>query len=413
MRFFLLLLLPSFQAHAFLENSFDHAHEATNALASTTITPAKKDCKNNEGETIECEGGEKIQSQVKGIADQQKTFAAISKASDVVGIAAVGATVYGMATAGNQIATMKQAAKVEKVAGYANYAAGATDFTMGAYAYVGQVKKLESLQKKSGSDEKFSDAIEKTKQAAYSHMLMGAGKVAAGYMSMYLSKETKKQVASLASITPGAVGYSQPGVLNASTGYVSPSGASTGTPAPSQVAQTPDSPVKVGSGASQRQSNAVMPEKAIANPKGNEPASAVSSIRGPASSSGIASEEKKRQELEGDQFTGNIPSAATGELNLAGGGGGGHAGAGEAKSNNNDLGNLMAGMFGKKEEGSAATGLDPADIYNNATGENRGNVQGSLQSLQSKDALFTVVHNVHERALMGGRVSSGAEVITH
>lgn len=207
------------------DGSFDTASDASGAAAKQLENLNYGDCQKymnanradangnvigaNEKLFNECneraQNQERYAKQVRGIQSQQQMISVVSKASDVAAVGAVGATIYGELGMKNSshASSYEKAAKIQKKAGQVNYVTGAADFTMGAYAYVAQKNQLESLKNKfsgknvAGEDPRVAaslmNAADAAKKAAYNHMMVGAGKMAAGYASVWLSKRTADQ----------------------------------------------------------------------------------------------------------------------------------------------------------------------------------------------------------------------------
>ncbi len=204
-------------------NSFDDAADANKKAA--------KSC--GHGEL--CEGASKTAGKV---SKEQETMADVSRVSDAVGMAAVGATALNeLRKKQDQQKSLESVAKVHKAAGAANLAAGATDLGLAGYAWLSQKKRLEeeaksieaklnsisspeALTKQFGNNQakkeafiaglktrkdaiekELNAAIDKTTTASIQHAKWGAGKLASGLAATKFAKSATKQADDMKSLS--------------------------------------------------------------------------------------------------------------------------------------------------------------------------------------------------------------------
>lgn len=377
--------------------------------------------------------------QAHSIQKQQQVMSLVSKASDVAAVGAVGAVAYaeiGMKS-GNQASTYSSAANIEQTAGTAAYVTGAADLTMGAYAYVAQKQKLEQMEKElttkkdgvrmnpnSAAASSLTGAVEAAKKAAYSHMMWGAGKMAAGYGMQYIARRSQDQAEKMQSIqddreyaqimqmraaqagqlpaqqvmlgasnTGGALpvynnnnpSFSLPNntaasAMAAKSGpvtYAVPGGGSGGTGA--SAALTPQNARALASAAAGKAGGG----------GGGAPAGGLEGNAAPADDAQKEKTEKSAKEAMGSSF----------EMQLTGGmkaysGSGAPSGGGKDEIPN--LSNLMGAMGGTDPTGAklAGTGLTPAMILQGAQNNGGDDEQGSMAGVSNKSetSLFELNH---------------------
>lgn len=397
-----------------------------------------------------------LAAQAKSIQKQQRVMSLISKASDVAAVGAVGATIYGELgrKKNGQSDTYDSAANIEKKAGMVSYATGAADFSMGAYAYVAQKNRLEHMKQElsasgvssraeSNANAALLNAVEAAKKAAYSHMLWGAGKVAAGYGMMYLAKKSQQQAENLESLDeqkflqqmalqqraaagqlPGATAPTPTPVGSGVVPYyqnnnpvitIPNSGTSTTglAPLPKSVSYN----VAGGGSASGSGSSAPLNPNAARNlasalSAGKADAPAASAGGGTGGGSG-ASAEGEEASKEKNEKAAKEALGSTFEGQLTGGGGlhpfSGGAGGGGAKDEVPNLAALMGGGDGTK---LAGTGLSPTQIFQAAQEGTDGTEQGSMVGVSGKSetSLFDITKAKLTKMFQVGNVGAPKNV---
>jgi hypothetical protein len=439
---------PGFFRNHTWSGSFDRAGDATRAaeleLKVTNIECDEERFKadNAAPELVQQRMNDCLQAQrnaqtyakdAEGIRKMQRTFANVSRASDIAAVGAIGAVGYAQLIKKDesQAATMEGVAKIQETAGYVSYATGAADISMGAYALAAQKSKLEKMNKalskvsKSGfklsqSDSalvsKLKNAAEQTKKAAYSHMAYGAGKVAVGYASMYLADKNRQIAASLGSIDPNmmaAPGISPPTApyvyqgANGSAYYqnnnpelIMPTGSSTAA-GPADT----ESFSGAGAGAS------VMPSQEFRQPASSSGkggglgglGSAMSSGGGAAPSPEAAAEATATEEGK----TG-APAAEVG-LNIGAGGGGSRYGGGGTPASEESA--PSPGVVGGADAKSSGTGVNPNSIYRDAMEGLDDQAQGSMAGVSgSGQTLFQVIKVKYNKMMEVGRLQGPGAV---
>jgi hypothetical protein len=464
---------PDLMREYLWEGSFDKAGDATRAAeqqlksydfncekiadaADAADNPEKKnryiafynDCKQRRDRARTASG------EAAGIRKEQRLMSDISKVSDMAAVTAVGAAIYGELGMknNNQAASFEQAANIQRTAGYADYAAGATDLALGATAYLHQKQKLEQIQKQlssqvttteDGKQKTFdqsesaintalSNAAEQAKQAAYSHMLYGAGKMAAGYASVWASKRTAQQAANLESMdmsqyyppmvptaaTPPAyavVGnnnppayvsnqptFTYPAGMAASTGAAaagSPAGTTNFRAAAAGGAGGSGSSAAPNSAASRSLASAALGSGKGLTASGGGASSGTGASEAPASSPDDAAAEKTKEAV-GPSF----------EMSLTGGirnsfGGSGSGGSG---SDTNSLASLLGNVAGDNKNGG--TNISPAALMQEA-GQSPDGAQGSGPGVSSSDSsLFEQIRSRITKRLELGDVGASKNV---
>lgn len=431
------------------EGSFDKAGDATRSaeteLKSINFVCSQPGTGNNalgtpQEQAAKFQRCQQTLAEARGFSDeagsirkQQRVFADVSRASDLAAVGAVGAAAYGQLGKANsgQADGLLSAASIQETAGYVSYASGATDFTLGAYAYMAQKNRLEAMEETikkrmpnapAAVKSKLLNAAEATKQAAYNHMMYGAGKAAFGAASMYMAKRNREQAARMSSIsydtplpvaaggnsaaTPAAtelVAGSGPTFNNGAgsfeavsatpTGSTSTSGTGTGGAGASGTAPTNYEGLSAAARAAQKGGSGLGGgggSGLTASGSSAGSAGSASGDRAPASEEGA----EKSKEAMGDSF----------EMSL-GGGGGGRYGGGGGKSSSDDggIGNLLANALGGEK--SAATGLNPNAMFKEATGDLTGHEQGSMAGVNGGgNSLFQVIKTKYIKLMEGGRV---------
>lgn len=365
------------------------------------------------------------------IRTEQRVFSEVSKASDIAAVGAIGAVAYGQMgkASSGQSDGLLQAAQLQETAGYVSYAAGATDFSLGAYAYLRQKQRLEAMHKVFETQmrnappavkSKLATAAEESKNAAYSHMMYGAGKAAVGAASIYLAKRNREQAANMSSISQSAM-----------------------LP-PAQQQAVASVPLVAGA-APNYQNNS--PQFALAQPKGT-----TGSATHPGGSAGAGASGSAPLELKGisDAARAAYRSNGGGGSGLSGGSGAAPGGAGgaaaatsddrapasaEADGNHNEalgdafelslsgagprygggksssgddatggLGSLLSSALGNSET-VAATGINPNQVFREATSDLTGEEQGSMAGVNGGGStLFQVIKLKYNKMVEVGRV---------
>jgi hypothetical protein len=368
----------------------------------------------------------------ESIRKMQRTFAHVSRASDIAAVGAIGAVGYAQLIKKDesQAATMEGVAKIQETAGYVSYATGAADISMGAYALAVQKSKLEKMNKalstvsKSGMKlsqadsalvTKIKTAAEQTQKAAVSHMAYGAGKVAVGYASMYLADKNRQIAASLGSIDP----YATTGApVAASTPYVNqgangaayyqnnqpnialPDGTSTSSDSGADTAST-GSFTGAGGGAS------VMPSPDSRQPSSLGKNGNAGSLGGGGAKS--AGGETPLEASAAEPEKAKDPAAPELGLNLSGGGGSRYGGGGAAAA---DEGAPVAQVLEGESSNSKATGVNPNSLYRDAMeGIDEAQSQASMAGVSgSSKSLFQVVKLKYNKMMEVGRLQGPGAV---
>lgn len=378
--------------------------------------------------------------QAKSIAQQQHAMSMISKVSDVAAMASVGGVIYAeMGVKKNgQDQTYDSAAQIQRTAGQASYVTGATDLTLGAWAYVAQKRKLEAMQKNltgngaetnnAALNSSLANAVEATKKAAMSHMLWGAGKVAAGYGMMKVAERSEKQAENMRSLAEleelnamlaarnaagqpvlntanyGAGGGAAPYYQNNQPAFIFPSSGSSGL-APVPVAS--GEAISSG-GASVAPGNLRGPASEGFSPKTSGP---IGGGGGPGASTGASApspgdDENSAKSQAAREAMGNsfVTSLTGGPKPFAG------STTDSAGSETPNLAGLLGGS--STGPGSAATGLSPAQMYNTALEGTEGMEQGSMAGVnsQSEISLFEITREKLTKMFQVGNVGISRDV---
>jgi hypothetical protein len=455
------------------EGSFDRAGDSTRSLevelktnpAGVQCNPASLGQGTVSADELEkrihaCQKLQREAASWAGSAEQirkeQRVFAEVSRVSDVAAVGAIGAAGYahlGKASSGQE-AALQSAAKIQETAAVASYAAGTTDLALGAYAYLQQKRKLEEIQNTiqkgqggiglSGGNSNISGkaraAAEQTTQAAYNHMLYGAGKVAVGYASMWAAKKNRQQAASMGSLpivlpgqpaqqrapanpqaqanNQGSGGSGDGGIRSNSPtigGNISSITTATATKTNTgTVAATPTNSIGAGMGTS------VLPDFGNRNPssisKGAAPTGNAGGVT--AAAAGAGGKEKEQEAPVPEETSGNSenPKDAFGNgFELASGGGGVPAYSGGKSGDStsdptNGIGNLLGNILGENK--GSATGINPNQIYRDALA---GLPDQSSESIgaevsPSANSLFSTVTTKLRKMVELGRVQGPGAV---
>ena len=446
---------PSLLRQYMWEGSFDKAGDATRAAEVELKKGLKVDCAAAEktgispqqkaAEQARCD---QLAQEIAGYGDDaegirktQRIFSDVSKVSDVAAVGAIGAAAYAQFGKRNptQADTLRSAANIQEAAGYAAYATGATDFTLGAYAYVAQKQKLDSMQEtlKGKAPEnvvsKISAAAEQTKQAAYNHMIAGVAKAGVGYASMYMAKRNRKQAESLSTLdeyndimvpanntAPNASGISNlaggtpMSYTNNRPTFSLADG--TTTTAGSSTTASGTAPVFSGGGSLAPATSGIRsPASSGGAGGGIGGGSALNAASGGGSAGGSAAAEEAKEE---ETAEGTPKAGKDGyEISSYGGGGASRWGGG-GKSTSTDevpnIGSLLDAALGGGAGGgggpTAATGINPNQVYRDAMNE-PDSTQGSEAGVSSGNhSLFEVVRTKYTKMVRGGRVTGPGAV---
>lgn len=366
----------------------------------------------------------KMSAEAGSVRKEQRAFAHVSRASDVVAAGAVAAVAGSelLMKDESQGSSLKKVAKIQEVAGYASYATGATDFGLGAYAYLSQKKKLENIKSSLGPaittnpqiQTDLENSIEKTKKAAYSHMLFGAGKAAVGFVSMKLAKSNRKEADKLKSISPAS---------DATAAVVYDAGAASATYPTNQVAVSMIDPSTGAAVVSTTGINTGSTRGLIGSSSG---ASTMGSSRSPASTNGknnsnisrdggksvsaviavnTAAPGTTQSKSDSESIDANADTLSGFEVSLTGSGGGRSASSYRGSSGS-DEGNPILDLFSQLNKGedkgvpNSASKINPNELYKDA-------LQGHSEPATAEDeniSLFDRIKAIHFRALDSGRV---------
>lgn len=359
----------------------------------------------------------------ESIRRQQRVLANVSHLTGVAAVGSVGTMLYtemGMKDS-NQSSSLAKVARIQKKAGYVNYAAGATDLAIGAYTYASQAKKLESIKDEltgqgklyntagSSAISSLNSAIAKTKSAAYSHMFFGAGKMAAGYASIYMSKQNKKQADNLASYetqmyynqmnTPYPMPtISQPPVNGGAPYYQNnqPSfaiaGSSTNTDSTNSNSTGTDP--YATSGAS------IMPHDGITRNLASSKNGGVSTGGNGGANPSLfnATGESASNDTAADAQANKQAEALSGfEISLSGGGASRYTGSGSSHDAGKSDSTSLNPSF---VDNSVGTGVNPNEVYKNAVSDVN---QGALEN-GGEQSLFDAIRAKHMKMVEMGRV---------
>lgn len=450
---------PSLLRQYMWEGSFDKAGDATRAAEVELKKGLKVECAAAEkagisaaqkaAEQARCD---QLQQEIAGYGDDaegirktQRIFSDVSKVSDVAAVGAIGAAAYAQFGKRNptQADTLRSAANIQEAAGYAAYATGATDFTLGAYAYVAQKQKLEGMQETlkgkapAAVVSKISAAAEQTKQAAYNHMIAGVAKAGVGYASMYMAKRNRKQAESLSTLdeyndvmipanntAPAASGISNlAGGAPISYTNNRPTFSladGTTTTAGSSTTASGTAPVFSGGGSLMPGSSDLrMPASSGSGGGlgggGLGGGGALSAAGGGGGSSAPASEEKAEEEAAAEGAA--KPGKDGYEISGYGGGGSRWGGGGKSSSGADDvpnIGSLLNAALGGGPGGgggpTAATGINPNQVYRDAMTEEEGAQSAEAGVSSGSRSLFEVVRTKYTKMVRGGRVTGPGAV---
>jgi hypothetical protein len=391
-------------------------------------------------------------AQAFSIERQQDVMSVVSKASDVAALGAVGATIYAEMGVkdDDQASTYDKAAHIQKTAGTVNYVAGASDLAMGAYAYVAHKNRLEHIRSdvtggfdgvQASSDPavaaSLTAAAEASKQAAYNHMIYGAGKMVAGYATMKLAKRSKQQADNMRTLDENeelrwlaarkqqqtaantqyvVVGSSDvPFYTNNTPVFTVPNtGNSLGTGFLSSVPQNfaaTGSGLSGGSslsGASRGPASSVSAGKSAgggAGGGGGQSAGASGASSDPEASVQAAKEKATREAMgaTGSSFEASLSGGIRSYT--------GSGSPGGVKEETPNLSAMMGGM-GPGGKNTAATGLSPAQVYSDALEGTEGTEQGSMAGVNAKrdSSLFEITKSKLTKMFQVGNVGFPKDV---
>jgi len=441
------------------DGSFDQAVDQTGSVANQLEAGLEFDCKDpreekkagspqehreNWANFRDCKARERASrdfgKQARSIQTQQKVMSVVSKVSDAAAITAVGGVIYSElgTKKNNQADTYESAANIQRMAGNASYITGATDLSLGAYAYIAQKRKLESMQKTLNGGGATTDnaqlnnsllsAVEATKKAAYAHMMYGAGKMAVGYASMWAAKRSQEQAENMNSLTElsmlnemlaakqqsttaptvtaaplssGAVPYytnNQPTFTLPADGASNSYGLSAN---PNVVSYATPS-----SGASLAIPGLRNPAAIGASPSVSGSSGGGGSSTGESSGPGAppeAPEEAKANNQK--EALGSFEASLSGGMRSFAGGGGPSSATDEAP-------NLASLMNMGQNSKPAATGLSPTQMYSEALEGTEGTEQGSMAGVngKSESSLFTITKEKLNKMFQVGNVGVSKNV---
>lgn len=460
---------PSLMREYLWEGSFDRAGDATRAVetklnggldfncekyrtgieGTADQPPLKPDPRAYQACRYRQQQAEAAGAHATSIRQQQRVFSDISKVSDIAAVGAVGATITSELAMKNnsQVSSYEKAARIQKVAGQANYAAGATDLVLGATAFISQKNRLEQMKRELNApingynsdagqlNSSLTNAIEQSKQAAYSHMLYGAGKMAAGYASIWASKRTARQAENLASIEMSqyemaamprpaqpATQYvvvgnnTPPAYLNNTPSFIYPntSPGSGNNTSPPPLASYPTANAG-GTGSSAAPATAVG-SRALASSGAGGRGGLSAAAGGMGGGSGSSSappatneEKEKEKEKEAKEAVGNsFDIALTGGVRNSFG----HSGDSPGGADSPNLGALLGNIAGDGKNASN-TNISPNQVYQEATQGLDGNEQqGSMSGVNGRNetSLFDIMRTKITKMIEVGNVGASKTV---
>lgn len=409
-------------------NSFDDAADANKKAA--------KSC--GHGEL--CEGASKTAGKV---SKEQETMADVSRVSDAVGMAAVGATALNeLRKKSDQQKSLESVAKVHKAAGAANIAAGATDLGLAGYAWLSQKKRLETERdsvneqlkkistaaandprfkdqkyrdafvaeltaRKNGIEKELNAAIDKTTTASVQHAKWGAGKLASGLAAAKFAKSATKQADDMKSLRQATQVQAYTGNLygvGIPPAYQNnnPQVQLTGTASTNTIGNSPVGGNSLpGTGSSSLSSQGLNALQQTASRKGG---SAISGGgpggTGPSSNnSGGASRSPASLHVE-------VTKGGLSENSSSWGSGSGtpfHGGSGGESSSPGPFGDIMQTILGQQEKAEGQR--TPATINDALVGESTM-VEAGVVSADSNKTLFDLVKTKHIQMVNRGRLSA-------
>jgi hypothetical protein len=398
----------------------------TDAMVQQQVATCEQ--KNAEAQNFGAEAGK--------IRSMQRIFADVSRVSDVAAVGSIGAVGYAELVKKNQSQSesLMGAARIQETAGVVSYTTGAADFSMGAYAYMAQKKKLEKMKETlsgvSGNIQmnaedvaavkKLAAAAEETKKAAYSHMMYGAGKAAVGYASMWMAKRNRELAASLSSLDMSMI---PPAAPPSASSQQKPSGDGgvpyypnnnvqfllpTDSDGSSALPSAPRAPIVAGGGASVMPSNFRSPASAGGGKGGVSSAGGLGGGGGGAGSSPAGAPEGEAATAGKD---GKEAISQGFEVSLSGGNSSRYGGGGEKSKEEAGVGDLLGGLLGGSPE-SKATGLNPNQLYHEATNDLDGTEEtGSMAGVGGKDrSLFDSVRLKYHKMSEVGRLQGPGAV---
>lgn len=379
-------------------------------------------------------GSKDVASVAGRTAREQEIMADISRVSDVAAVAAIGATAVGQFAMRDtsQAKSLEKVANIQKTAGKAAYVTGATDVALGAYAYLAQKHRLENLQAnlkqtsqaqgetikvQASSVSGLNDAIEKTKQAAYKHMIIGAAKAGTGWMSMKMAKSNEEAAKNLRSLEMAQANPAPATSVVSGSTYVPTYTNNTPTfsiPNATSSSGSTTSLIRSTSPGSATRASTLPSGPALARTPAGALAPGGVSIPG---ESGAKRDGGGASALPSTKEESPATKEALGnsfELNLTGGGS--RYSGGNNKSEDNGTG-AIAGIFSNllgqnNTSTSAATGINPEQIVQGGD-YNESGVQSARDGVSSSGrSLFELSKAKHFQMLRAGRLSGPGEVIS-
>lgn len=436
------------------EGSFDTAGDQADAVAkqlkqgldfrcqedhggkkATSTTPAQAP---NYALLRECQAREAASKnfgkEAESIHSQQKVMSVVSKVSDAAALAAVGGVIYSEVGVkkGSQAETYESAAKIQRTAGKASYVTGATDLTLGAYAFVAQKRKLEEMQEtlngkgaSSGNarlNQSLVNAVEATKKAAYSHMMFGAGKMAAGYASMWLAKRSAEQAESMHSLNELQMLEEMAAARQAAATSPTPASVVMATPVPyynnnQPVFALPSSTTNTGLAplpsspsyyAQSSGGSSSLPKQGVRQPasSGSGGGSGAGGLGGGGGASAQAGTTETAEEAEEPKAKANKEALGSFEAAIAGGMRPFGGSPGEPAKDEAPNFAAMMGLGGQENTKPAATGLSPTQMYSEALEGTEGTEQGSMSGVNGKSqvSLFAITKEKLNKMFQVGNV---------
>lgn len=446
----------SFLRRNLYDTSLDQAADANRAVVRAGVTPFNSEACNKEAAKPAAQQNAQLISmcndardaagrlvdKAKATAKEQDIMGDISRVSDLAAIGAIGTVGVTMFTRdASQASSLQNTAQLQRAAGVAAYASGATDVALGAYAFAKQRTQLKSLRNSLSRTETINGqqvgvqtsastisaldtAIAKTTEASYKHAIMGAAKVGAGYMSMQLAQSNEKAAENLKSLqaAPPAAATVPPSQMAAGNGTVPTYTNNQPTFSIPNANGTSTTPVlgggnttsfSSGMGTSTMPTNGYRPPVAAANKTGggvSEPGGGGGLTTGSSRAPSSGSEENNAAATEtmGNSF----------ELNLTGGGGPRYGGGGKSGGGGEDnaIGNLFSNLLGGNATtpGSTATGIRPNDLFSNdGSAYNGGDSLGANEGVSnSGSSVFELIKAKHTKMLQVGRLQGPGEVVS-
>ena len=392
-------------------NSFDQAADASKAAADKAKAT---DCAGNKA----CMNAADTANEV---AEQQKTFADISRATGAVGIAATGSAIATemLVVDNSQASSLKKVAKIQSVAGKANIVAGATDIGLAAVAYTSQKEKLEdqiaAINKQLADknltpaqvkdlQKKYNEAIEKTTAASLAHAGWGAAKLGAGALSLSAAKSAREGQKMLEAnarmpvIVPLQPIGALPNYQNNSPSFVVPTGSGN-----SIINSTPSGAVtssgsSVATAGKKLTDNFLMPKSTDRIPTPTSGGS-IGGLTASTSGGSAAANAKRDPAAVGVQ-----PTESSSDAEYGSGGGGGLGYKGSSSSGDDGLANIVSSLLGGGDSSGASSAQAP-----NAQQANQAGFQATEENpeegVSSENvSLFDQVRAKHLKMLANGNL---------